>query len=86
MREQSFHRGPGSDFTAILAADSVGESEQPSQNPSFVGGSGSSVAKEILIVLANFPRIGEFCEFQFQHGAPGKSLAARARLSSGGAE
>jgi hypothetical protein len=57
----------GGDFSALLAADSVGQGEEPTLRLDLRGRGGKDVAEEVLVVVAREAGIGEFSEFEIEH-------------------
>jgi len=58
----------GGDFTHLLSADSVGQGKEPAMGVDLRGCGGKDVAEEVLVVVACEAGIGEFGEFEIEHG------------------
>jgi hypothetical protein len=63
-RERFLDGGARRDLSLALAADAVGQSEEPTVGARLRGGAGSHVAKVVLIAGAHAAGIGEFGEFK----------------------
>jgi hypothetical protein len=55
-------------FTAILAADTIGDNEKPALAALLVEGSGDEMAEEVLVVIADSTGVGELSELDVEHG------------------
>src|SRR5258708_3474330 len=65
--EEPLHSRARSDFTLLLAADSVRQREQPAVATGLVRRRGDYVAEIIFVLLADSPAIGKLREFHVQH-------------------
>src|SRR5208283_2808280 len=65
--EETLHGRTGSDFTLLLAADSVRQRKQPATLAGLIRRLRKQVAEIVFIVLADSSAIGKLREFHFQH-------------------